>query len=142
MRTVDANVALILATRARTPVTIDRNATLLQAAELMTKRKIGSVLIVGPNERLDGILTERDFMRKVAEFGAAALSSPVHRHMTTEVISCTPATLIDDAEFEMNSRKFRHMPVKEGARIIGVISAGDITAWRLVVATRKQARSA
>ncbi len=80
---------------------------------------------------LDGILSERDIVRVIGERGASALDEPVQAVMTRKVISCKPTDTVGSLMEMMTSGKFRHLPVIEGDKIVGLISIGDVVKWRL-----------
>ncbi|WP_295845240.1 CBS domain-containing protein [Tardiphaga sp.] len=104
--------------------------TLSVAVRLLSERKIGAVLVM-TDHHLDGILSERDIVRVIGERGAGALDEPVKAVMTRKVISCKPSDTVGAIMEKMTSGKFRHLPVMEGDRIIGLISIGDVVKWRL-----------
>jgi len=124
-------VAHIIAQKGRDVVTIEPGRTLAEAAKLLVARRIGAVLVVGPDARLAGILSERDVVRVVAARGEAGLAETVQQHMTAKVMTCTPATTIGDLMTMMTQGKFRHVPVLEEGRIGGVVSIGDVVKERL-----------
>jgi CBS domain-containing protein len=78
-----------------------------------------------------GILSERDIVRAIAERGPSALSEPVSRVMTEKVVTCTGQSGIQEVMELMTDGKFRHVPVVEGGRLVGVVSIGDIVKHRL-----------
>ena len=104
--------------------------TLSVAVRLLSERKIGAVLVM-TDHHLDGILSERDIVRVIGERGAGALDEPVQAVMTRKVISCKPSDTVGAIMEKMTSGKFRHLPVMEGDRIVGLISIGDVVKWRL-----------
>ncbi len=106
-------------------VSIDPGQSVLDAIKLMAEVGIGS-LIVLDGERLAGILSERDYARKVILKGRASDSTPVADIMTTDVVTTTPSATIDDCMQTMTERKFRHLPVVDGDKVIGVVSIGDL----------------
>src|ERR1700676_5359541 len=81
-------VSIILAGKGREVVTIEPNATLAAAVELLAEKRIGAVLILGAGRRVAGILSERDIVRALAERGAGVLEEPVSRTMTPKVSTC------------------------------------------------------
>ncbi|MBC7576426.1 MAG: CBS domain-containing protein [Tardiphaga sp.] len=104
--------------------------TLSVAVRLLSERKIGAVLVM-TDHHLDGILSERDIVRVIGERGAGALDEPVKAVMTRKVISCKPSDTVGAIMEKMTSGKFRHLPVMEGDRIVGLIPIGDVVKWRL-----------
>jgi len=124
-------VSRILSTKGRDVVTIQPHRTLGEAAKLLGERRIGAVVVSGSDGAVHGILSERDIVRALGKAGASSLDDPVSRHMTAEVITCAPDTMIVDVMEDMTSGRFRHMPVVEGGRLTGIISIGDVVKHRL-----------
>jgi CBS domain-containing protein len=81
--------------------------------------------------RIEGILSERDIVRVLAERGAAVLDEPVSSVMTRKVVSCRQNDTVAAIMEIMTLGKFRHLPVVEGERVVGLISIGDIVKWRV-----------
>jgi CBS domain-containing protein len=101
-------------------------ASVFDALELMADRNIGAVLVVDREDRLVGILSERDYARKVVLHGHTSRETPVSAIMT-EAVVCVPAeTTVDECMGLMTVRHIRHLPVTENDRPIGVVSIGDI----------------
>lgn len=125
------NVKTILAAKGGDVISIEPTADLAAAASLLSKHRIGAVVICGAGGRLSGILSERDIVRAVAEHGAAALSVPVGQVMTRNVITCSENDSISDLMERMTAGKFRHLPVVKGERLIGLISIGDVVKERV-----------
>lgn len=125
------NVKTILAAKGGDVISIEPTADLAAAATLLSKHRIGAVVICGAGGRLSGILSERDIVRAVAEHGASALTVPVGQVMTRNVITCGENDSISELMERMTAGKFRHMPVVKGERLIGLISIGDIVKSRV-----------
>lgn len=125
------NVEHILQAKGHDVLTIEPSRTLAEAARALTERKIGAVIVVGPDASVLGILSERDIVRAVARAGAAALDTPVAQHMTGKVVTCTRQTSVNDLMGMMTERKFRHLPVVENGRLCGIISIGDVVKYRV-----------
>lgn len=115
----------------RSVVTIEPNRSLSDAAELLSERRIGAALVTSVEGKVAGIISERDIVRAIARHGAAALSSPVAGTMTREVVTCAPGTLITQVMAMMTQGKFRHVPVVENDRLVGIVSIGDVVKRRL-----------
>jgi CBS domain-containing protein len=124
-------VGIILAAKGREVVTIEPGANLAEAARLLAGKRIGAALILGADDRIVGIISERDVVRALAEGGAAALNEPVSRTMTRKVETCTESETVASIMERMTAGKFRHMPVVEKGRLVGVVSIGDIVKHRL-----------
>ena len=121
----------ILAAKGGEVVSIEPTADLAAAAKLLAERRIGAVMILGPGGRIAGILSERDIVRAVAEHGAPALKQSVAQVMTRNVATCGENEPIDKIMERMTAGKFRHMPVVEAGRLIGIVSIGDVVKQRV-----------
>jgi CBS domain-containing protein len=124
-------VSIILAGKGREVVTIEPNANLAAAVALLAAKRIGALVVLGADNRIAGILSERDIVRVLAERGAHALDEPVSQVMTRKVITCNENETVPTIMERMTAGKFRHMPVVEQGRLVGVISIGDVVKHRL-----------
>ena len=124
-------VSIILAAKGRDVVSVEPNATLSSVVALLAERRIGAALVLGVDRRIVGIVSERDIVRAFAERGAAALDDPVSRIMTRRVSTCTEGETISSIMERMTEGKFRHLPVVDQGRVIGIISIGDVVKQRL-----------
>ncbi len=124
-------VSIILAAKGREVVSVEPNATLSSVVALLAERRIGAVLILGVDRRIAGIVSERDIVRALAERGAAALDEPVSRIMTRQVSTATEGETISSIMERMTAGKFRHIPVVDQGRVVGIISIGDVVKHRL-----------
>jgi CBS domain-containing protein len=124
-------VEQILNDKGHEVVTLRADHTLKEAAELLDEKKIGAVVALGLDDRIIGVLSERDVVRQVARLGAAALDMPVGSAMTRAVITVYAATPIDEALQTMTDRRIRHLPVVQHERLVGVISIGDLVKWKI-----------
>lgn len=125
------NVSIILAGKGREIVTIEPNASLTNAVHLLADKNIGAAVILGADHRIAGIISERDIVRALAERGAAALAEPVSRTMTRKVETCTEGESVANIMERMTAGKFRHMPVVDQGRLVGIVSIGDIVKHRV-----------
>jgi CBS domain-containing protein len=112
-------------------VCIEPTANLAAAAQLLSARHIGAVLIRGAGGRLSGILSERDIVRALSEHGAAALDLPVGQVMTRNVTTCGEDDTCASIMERMTAGKFRHMPVVAKGQLIGLVSIGDVVKQRV-----------
>jgi len=124
-------VKSILALKGYDIVTIEPTATLAAAARLLAERRIGAALVLGVEGRLAGILSERDIVRALAERGSAGLDERVDQVMTRKVFTCAESDTVAQVMEQMTAGKFRHVPVVDQARLIGIISIGDVVKYRL-----------
>ena len=123
-------VRAILDSKGHQIIHVAPDDTLSAAVKLLSERKIGAVLVMS-GHRLDGILSERDIVRVIGERGASVLDEPVQTVMTRKVISCKPTDTVASLMEMMTSGKFRHLPVIDNDRIVGLISIGDVVKWRV-----------
>lgn len=111
--------------------TISAQETLGAAVAILAAKKIGALIVGDGKEGVAGILSERDIVRRLAAEGAACLMAPVASAMTKAVISCAPTDSAHSVMEKMTDGRFRHMPVMEGGRLVGVISIGDVVKARM-----------
>jgi CBS domain-containing protein len=124
-------VAQILKTKGRDIVTLPPHRSLAEAARLLEEKRIGAVVVTGPDGSIAGILSERDIVRALARDGAEALSHLVSRHMTSKVETAHEGDGVLEIMELMTAGKFRHVPVVEEGRLTGIISIGDVVKHRL-----------
>ena len=120
------NVASILKSKGRAVSTVRPNATLLDITKKLAPKKIGAVVVVGDNGHVDGIISERDIIRALADHGAQALSLMVSEVMTRTVVACQETSELDELMETMTKGRFRHLPVIEDDALVGIISIGDV----------------
>jgi CBS domain-containing protein len=124
-------VAQILNLKGRGVVGASPGETVQGIADLLTRNRIGAVVIRDSNGKLAGIVSERDIVSAIARHGNAALSRTAAEVMTSKVTTCTPS----DSEVElmtlMTEQRIRHLPVVEGGQLIGMISIGDVVKFRI-----------
>jgi CBS domain-containing protein len=130
-------VRAILSLKGRDCVTITPDASLAEAARLLSHHRIGAVVITGPELRVVGILSERDIVHQTAKSGESALKQPVASAMTREVVTCTEDETIPDLMKRMTAGRFRHVPVVDRGRLAGIISIGDVVKHRLAELERE-----
>ncbi len=119
-------VARILAEKGRDVFTTQPHRSLKEVVEQLAARGVGAVVVTDVSMQVLGILSERDVVRVVAHDGAAALEDPVSRHMTPKVTTVTRDTSLDELMQTMTEGRFRHIPVVEDGRLIGIVSIGDV----------------
>ncbi len=112
-------------------VSIGPQESVERAAQLMTAKAIGALLVKTQAGQLAGIVTERDLMHAIAHHGPPALQYKVDAVMTHEVLTCRPSDTVRDIMMLMTARRIRHVPVTDGERIIGMVSIGDLLKWRI-----------
>ena len=125
-------VKSIIDNKGREVVTIEPGVSLDTAAKLLAERRIGAVVVLGADDRVVGILSERDIVRSISERGAGAMQEQVSQVMTRKVVTCTLDETIHSIMERMTAGKFRHLPVVEQGRLAGIISIGDVVKNRIM----------
>jgi CBS domain-containing protein len=120
------NVATILKAKGRSVATARPDVTLQDIANRLAARKIGAIVVVGTGGRVEGIISERDIIRVVAEQGPGALALPVADVMTRDVVTCSETDTLDDVMSTMTAGRFRHIPVVVDDALVGLVSIGDV----------------
>ncbi|HSC14287.1 MAG TPA: CBS domain-containing protein [Gammaproteobacteria bacterium] len=115
----------ILRYKGKTVHAVRPDDTVLAALGVMAEHDIGAVLVVEGDELL-GILSERDYARKVALMGRASRDSPVRAIMTANVVCVPPTRTVEECMGLMTERRCRHLPVVENGRVVGLVSIGDL----------------
>jgi CBS domain-containing protein len=123
-------VRAILDTKGHNILSVEPDAKLSTAVKILSERRIGAVLVMSAG-RIEGILSERDIVRVLGERGAAVLDEPVSAVMTRKVVSCREKDTVSSIMERMTTGKFRHLPVVEDDKVVGLISIGDIVKWRV-----------
>jgi CBS domain-containing protein len=123
-------VRAILDSKGHQIQSVEPDAKLSAAIKILAGRKIGAVLVINKGD-IEGILSERDIVRVLAERGAGVLAEPVSAVMTRKVIGCKQSDTVSAIMEMMTSGKFRHLPVVEDGKVVGLISIGDIVKWRV-----------
>ena len=119
-------VARILKEKGRDVLTTQPHRTLKEVAAQLAEKGVGAVVVSDAASNVLGILSERDVVRAIGKVGAKALEDPVSRHMTARVQTVGEDATIDEVMQTMTDGRFRHMPVVEDGRLVGIVSIGDI----------------
>ena len=112
-------------------VTIAPDATVSDAANLLSTNRIGSVVVSADGKSAAGILSERDIVREIGKRGPGCLSEAVSSMMTADPVVCTVNDTADQVLSRMTEGRFRHMPVVDNGSMIGLITIGDVVKSRL-----------
>ncbi len=112
-------------------VTIRPETIVPEAATILKEEHIGALMVTGNDGALTGIISERDIVRAIPEYGADVLSLSVAHLMTRSVVTCGPDARVHEIMRKMTERHFRHLPVLENGKLIGMISIGDVVKSRL-----------
>ena len=130
-------VRAILDSKGHQIQSVGPDAKLSAAIKILGERRISAVLVMS-EARVEGILSERDIVRALGERGAAVLDEPVNAVMTRKVVSCRQSDTVSAIMEMMTLGKFRHLPVIEDDRVVGLISIGDVVKWRVGEYEREQ----
>jgi CBS domain-containing protein len=123
-----SNIREILNHKGSNVWTISPDATVFDAIKLMADKNVGALLVT-QNDKLVGIISERDYTRKVMLKGRSSKDTPVRDVLSGHVIHVTPDHSVDECMRLMTEHRVRHLPVLEGDRIAGVVSIGDLVNW-------------
>jgi CBS domain-containing protein len=122
-------IAEILEGKGRDLISIAADATVFDAVKKMVDANVGAILVTGARG-IDGIFTERDYLKRIAVEGRTSRDTKVRDVMSAPVIVVTPETSVDEAMAIMSDRKIRHVPVVEAGEIAGMISIGDLVQFQ------------
>ena len=125
------NVETILRNKGDWVATIRPDATIAEAVETLNRERIGALVVSKDRDNVDGMLSERDIVAALGEYGRDLLSRQVHEIMTRNVVTCDPADTVQELMAEMTNRRFRHLPVIKNGRLCGIVSIGDLVKNRL-----------
>lgn len=128
------NVATILGEKGNNVVTGNPEDSILDIAKMLRKHRIGCIVLSDGKDGIAGIVSERDLVRAIADSGSDILTSPVSKCMTKKVVACQKSDTIDTIMAAMTDGRFRHMPVVEDEKLVGVISIGDVVRLRIAEA--------
>ena len=124
-------VKSILEEKGRDVVTLSPSETIESAIRTLAERRIGALVVTKGDNRIAGILSERDVVRIVAAEGADALKKPLSAAMTARVRTCSEHHTVHDVMETMTEGRFRHRPVEANGRLVGIVSIGDVVKQRI-----------
>ena len=128
-------VRQLLDGKGRAIFAVSPDVPVLEAIRAMAQHHVGALLVM-KGETLEGIVSERDYARKVILLGRSSGDTPVRDIMTTPVLTVTPEATVEKCMQLMTERRVRHLPVTEGRRVVGMISIGDLV--KSVIAEQRQ----
>lgn len=124
-------VAAILKHKGARVETLRPNTTVQQVSDQLSAKHIGAAVVIGAAGEVVGLVSERDIIHALAKHGAGALTRTVDEIMTRDVVSCKLTDTSSDLMEMMTRGRFRHVPVVEGGRLIGIVSIGDVVKRRI-----------
>jgi CBS domain-containing protein len=132
---VSGRVSAILAhKKASTVWSIGPNAMVIDAIQVMGEKNVGALPVVD-NGTLVGIVSERDYTRKVILKGRSSKETPVSDIMTAQLLTVTPSDNVIECMRIMTEKRVRHLPVLEGTNLVGILSIGDVVNWFITAQT-------
>lgn len=127
----DGTVAKLLASKSGEIISIRPQDTLSKAVSILKEKRIGALVVTDAAGSLKGILSERDIVRKLADTPGQTLPQSVEDNMTKDVQTCAPSDSLVDVLKRMTEGRFRHMPVRDGGKLLGMVTIGDVVTFRL-----------
>lgn len=124
-------ISNLLDQKGQDTITIAETDTIASAVKVLRDKRIGALIVVDDAGALAGILSERDIVRKLAETPGQTLPQSVAENMTRDVVTCGAEDTLINVLRRMSEGRFRHMPVLEGNKIIGMVTIGDVVNFRL-----------
>ncbi len=118
-------IRLLLHNKGHQIWSVTPDASVYEAIEMMSDKRVGALLVIASG-KLVGVVSERDYARKVILKGRSSRDTPVQEIMTSEVIVAGPDHTVDDCMRSMTENRIRHLPVVDGDQVVGVISIGDL----------------
>lgn len=112
-------------------ITVPPSMTIAEVTHILAEKRIGGVIVTTSGTTADGILSERDVVRALSHRGAGILTDSVETLMTRNPVCCERSDTADEVLRRMTDGRFRHMPVVEGGKLIGIVTIGDVVKARL-----------
>lgn len=130
------SIKAVLKTKGNSVVSVEPTASVMEIAEIIASQRIGAVMVLDPAGGVSGIVSERDVVKALAKRGAEVLGQTASDLMTRNVITATPLTTVDEAMSLMDGGYFRHLPVVEDGKLIGIVSIRDLVKYRMMLHER------
>ncbi len=127
---ISATVGTILNQKGHQVYSISPDATVFEAIQFMADKNIGALLVTS-EEKLLGVISERDYTRKVALKGRSSRETKVREIISSPVVSVTPDHSVEECMRLMTSHRVRHLPVLYGEKLVGIVSIGDLVNWTI-----------
>jgi len=127
---ISGTIGAILNHKGRQVYSISPDATVFEAIQFMAEKNVGALLVMS-GERLVGMISERDYTRKVALKGKSSRETKVVEIISSPVVSVTAGHSVEECMRLMTHNRVRHLPVLEGEKLVGVVSIGDLVNWTI-----------
>jgi len=127
---ISGTVGTILNQKGRQVYSILPDATVFEAIQLMAEKNVGALLVVSEHKLL-GVISERDYTRKVALKGKSSRETKVLEIISSPVVSATPGHSVEECMRLMTNNRVRHLPILEGEKLVGIVSIGDLVNWTI-----------
>lgn len=124
----NAPISELLQTKGASVWTVTPEMMVYDAIQVMADKNVGALVVVD-GERMAGILSERDYTRKVVLKGKSSKSTPVREILSAKVVSVTPETTVQECLRVMTQSRIRHLPVLQNEELVGIVSIGDLVNW-------------
>ncbi len=124
-------ISEVLQRKGNAVATIPPSATIADVVDALAEYGVGALVVSADGNTVDGIISERDVVRGLAAHGRDAVDQTVADLMTREVVTCSQRATIEQLMEEMTARRFRHVPVTEDGRLVGIVSIGDVVNARV-----------
>ena len=124
----NGTISEILSHKGSTVWSISPEATVFEAIQMMAEKNVGALLVT-ENDKLAGIISERDYTRKVVLKGKSSRTTAVREILSSHVVQVSPSSTVEECLRLMTDHHFRHLPVLDGERIVGIVSIGDLVNW-------------
>lgn len=133
----DMTIAAILKQKGGDVIQLSQEAGVAEAVALMTEKRIGALVVCNAENPCVGIISERDVMRALAAYGAAAMEKPVDALMSRDLITVSRDVVVDEAMALMTGYRCRHLPVIEEGHLLGMVSIGDLVNYKISMVHRE-----
>jgi CBS domain-containing protein len=124
-------IVTVLRSKGSFVVTVPPGATVGELLDTLAEHRIGAAVVSSDGQMIEGIVSERDVVRRLRGAGAALLDQPVSSIMTRDVMTCTPDSSIEDLAHLMTEKRIRHVPVTRDGALVGIVSIGDVVKSRI-----------
>jgi CBS domain-containing protein len=128
MAELESKISAVLTSKSADIWSIPPAASVYEAIEMMAEKQIGALPVM-ENGQLVGIISERDYARKVILKGRSSKETPVADIMTRDLVTISPQHTVGECMRIVTDKRFRHLPVLEGGKLVGIVSIGDLVNW-------------